>query len=302
MNSNPSKHPSQEGITLHPHLQAALSSLDVNLEEELKRFQQQQKQRQEITVSQAQSEPVPAGVTSSPSQSSSVTAMTEDSSFDPNDDYLASSAELLRNLSHEQDLETLSPTAKSANKPKQFSSQRPKSWHDYLLTPLGVAGMLVFVLAGTLLSMILVDLGQGESRLTQSSPTAEQPETAPPETASEQQTTDTSEIPNRPNLAKDEFIELDVENLVETEPAAELPPSARPSCGARFYCVMVENPTDAEIQKTRQLVPDAYMRPFPNIGEVLQVGAFDTLTRAQELQKTLEDQGLPVAIYRPKGS
>jgi cell division septation protein DedD len=63
---------------------------------------------------------------------------------------------------------------------------------------------------------------------------------------------------------------------------------------------MVENPNQAEYQKIRQLVADAYLRQFPEVGQVLQVAAFKNESQAQDLQKTLDRQGITATIYDPQ--
>jgi len=278
MDSHTQINPKQEKVTLHPKLQIALSSFNVNLEEELDRFQSSQKQRQGVIVSQEQSDS--PSLTSSPSESSFLTETEPDS-------YLASSEELLRTLSQQEE-NTTPPSRKST------PTKQTPVW-SYLFTPLGIAGMLIFILAGTLVSLTLINLGQ--NRLSASSGEVEtlppEPKLESPESSSE----DT--IPNRPNLAADEFVELDQDNLVEAEPATELPPSEKPSCGGNFYCVVVENPNQTEYEKTRQLVADAYLREFPQVGQVLQVGAFDTESRANTLLQRLEEQGITATIYSP---
>lgn len=109
-----------------------------------------------------------------------------------------------------------------------------------------------------------------------------------------------SQIPNRPNLANDEFIDLDTDNLIEAEPAEEVSSQSQPSCDGNFYCVMIENPTQTEYRKTLQIAGDAYLREFPKVGQVLQVGAFDNQSQAEQLQQRLEQQGLSATIYQPE--
>lgn len=285
MDSHTQINPKQEKATLHPKLQIALSSFNVNLEEELDRFQSSQKQRKGIVVSQEQSDS--PSLTSSPSESSFLTETEPETKFDEPDSYLASSEELLRTLSQQE--ENTTPPSRKSTPTKQTSV-----W-SYLFTPLGIAGMLIFILAGTLVSLTLINLG--ENRLSTSSGEVE---TLPPEPKLESPESSSEEtIPNRPNLAADEFVELDQDNLVEAEPATELPPSEKPSCGGNFYCVVVENPNQTEYEKTRQLVADAYLREFPQVGQVLQVGAFDTESRAKTLLQRLEEQGITATIYSP---
>ncbi len=301
--NNASTNAAIEKQILHPKLQAALSSLNINLEEELDCFRQEQKQRQGITLSSKEhsvSSPVPV----SEFQSSLVAQTEEDSEADSPQNYLASSEELLRSLeeSEEWGISSLTETTETKQtNVAQNPSTSTSSWRSYLLTPLGIAGILIFLLSGVLLSMMFINLGQ--SRLSTSSSSSSVDQTLPPEeptiTSEEEEESGLSGIPNRPDLAEDEFIELDVDNLVEAEPLNEVPASAKPSCGGNFYCVMVENPDQTTYQKTRQLVADAYLREFPTIGQVLQVAAFDSESRAEELQQELAEQGVTAVIYNP---
>jgi len=301
MNANDAS-PSSEKESLHPNLQAALSSLNLNLEEELNQFSKEQEQR--ITLSS--SEPTQPAPSSSQMQSSLVPEPQDLADDDESpQSYLASSEELLRSLEESQEWEIPASTEKT---PPTKETEAPKnrecpsaSWRSYLLTPLGVAGILIFFLSGILLSMMFINIGQG--RFSASSPSeTPAPEADPPESPQPTESNEESasaSIPNRPDLAEDEFIELDVENLVEAEPLAEVPVSEKPSCGGNFYCVMVENPDPNQYQRTRQLAPDAYVREFPDVGQVLQVGAFNTESRAEELQQRLEAQGVSAVIYYP---
>ncbi|MDR9405149.1 MAG: hypothetical protein RI580_17150, partial [Halothece sp. Uz-M2-17] len=177
MNPNDfSTNASQDKVTLHPNLQAALSSLNINLKEELERFQQQQKQRKEITLAQSQKES-PSVNDHSPLMSSG-TMLSEDNetsqemNFDLPDSYLASSEELLRHLNGEEDHETFPSTQHLQNQTRQGTNpSSSSSWRDYLLTPLGVAGILIFFLSGTLLSLVLVNFAQ--ARFTSPASTVE---------------------------------------------------------------------------------------------------------------------------------
>jgi hypothetical protein len=318
MNSNASSNPSQQQVTLHPNLQAALSSLDVSLENEIHQFQQHQKQRKALSQSKIASSSSSTSTSSPPEMSPDSSAITtsdweETSQFDEPKGYLASSEELLQKLTQYTETKTSSPEEIPPPNPEEFSQKAStRSWYSYLFTPLGVAGILIFLLSGTLLTMMLINMGEDRFR-TPSSPNSQtnptptpssqvEPPSPPKETES---SSSEPEIPNRPNLAKDEFIDLDLENLVEAEPAdqaaeeIEVPSSITPSCGSNLYCVMVENPSQSEYETTRQLVADAYLRQIPDVGQVLQVGAFDSESRAQELLQKLEQRGVSATIYLP---
>ena len=299
---------SEGNNSLHPNLQAALSHLNVNLDEELNRFQQEQKQRKGITLAPARSNSHNTSeidsIASPPRSMTSETETPETSDVSQLDSYLASSEELLRYLNRETDQENDSAEAAfpNSNNSTAQTQATSSSWRNYLLTPLGIAGILIFFLSGTLVSMILVSFAQtrfastsSPRESTDSSSSAE----AEPSTPESIESSDSS-IPNRPNLANDEFVELDVDNLVEAEPTNEATPAeAPPSCGSEFYCVMVENPNQMQYQRTRQIVPDAYLRDFPEVGQVLQLGAFKSEAQAKALQQRLDEQGITTKIYYP---
>ena len=272
MNHNLSPKNSPEKTKLHPSLETALSNLDINIEEELSRFQQHQKHRRGITQS--------SSLAPSTTELSEDTEAKENTDSNPPETYLASSEELLRSLDQEDAPHPIS----SATRETQKNTSSSSSWRRYLFTPLGIAGILIFVLAGTLFTLILVDIGEG--RLTRSN------------VSPEPETNNSTEIPNRPNLAGDEFADLNENNLVEAKPREEIPAAAKPRCDG-FYCVMVENPSPDEYQQTRQIAGDAYLREFPRVGRVLQVGAFDTEARAKQLQERLEQNGVSATIYLP---
>ncbi|PSO50073.1 MAG: hypothetical protein BRC33_04315 [Cyanobacteria bacterium SW_9_44_58] len=212
--------------------------------------------------------------------------------------YLASSEELLRGLNQTEDAATQDSTASELPQ-----NRNATSWHHYLLTPLGVAGILIFLLSGTLLSIIMINFGQtylSNSASSNSQSTGKSSQSASEPSESNASDESSSQIPNRPNLANDEFIDLDTDNLIEAEPAEEVSSQSQPSCDGNFYCVMIENPTQTEYRKTLQIAGDAYLREFPKVGQVLQVGAFDNQSQAEQLQQRLEQQGLSATIYQPE--
>lgn len=296
---NPNVSQKKEDEMLHPKLQAALTSLNIDLEEELNRFQQSQNQNHRGNISKVQPESSSSGVTDPEVKEGAIARsnVEEHSQGEVPQDYLQSSEELLQELNNSENDNVGSTVEKPPEKTKS-------SWRNYLLTPLGIAGIVIFILSGTLLSLILINLGEITSRQasTSTETTEDESLSAPPkeeETTSEkpEESSPPTKIPNRPNLANDEFIELDTDNLVEVQPKE--PEPSTPSCGGNFYCVIVENPTQTEYNQTLQVTGDGYLREFPEVGEVLQVGAFDTEPRAEELVQRLEQQGISATIYKP---
>lgn len=294
---NPNVSQEKEDEMLHPKLQAALTSLNIDLEEELNRFQQSQKQNHGANLSKVQSESSSSAVRNGELGEAAIARnnVEEHSKEEVPQDYLQSSEELLQELNNSENYNVGSTVAKPPEKTKS-------SWRNYLLTPLGIAGIVIFLLSGTLLSLILINLGEITSRQASTPTETTEDDSLPPPPKKEEATAETPEesspeIPNRPNLANDEFIELDTDNLVEAQPKE--PEPSTPSCGGNFYCVMVENPTQTEYNQTLQVTGDGYLREFPEVGKVLQVGAFDTEARAEELVQRLEQQGISATIYKP---
>ncbi len=294
---NPNVSQEKEDEMLHPKLQAALTSLNIDLEEELNRFQQSQKQNHGANLSKVQPESSSSAGKNGELGEAAIARnnVEEHSKEEVPQDYLQSSEELLQELNNSENYNVGSTVAKPPEKTKS-------SWRNYLLTPLGIAGIVIFLLSGTLLSLILINLGEITSRQASTPTETTEDDSLPPPPKKEEATAETPEesspeIPNRPNLANDEFIELDTDNLVEAQPKE--PEPSTPSCGGNFYCVMVENPTQTEYNQTLQVTGDGYLREFPEVGKVLQVGAFDTEARAEELVQRLEQQGISATIYKP---
>lgn len=295
MNPNSSQ---KEDEMLHPKLQAALTSLNIDLEEELTRFEQSQKPKNHSTISKVEAEDDASAVTSSNLEKSAIASdnhVEDHSQEETPQDYLQSSEELLRELNNSGNYNIESTVEESPEKTES-------SWRTYLLTPLGIAGILIFILSGTLLSLIFINVGEITSRQASTPTETADDESLSPSTEEQESTAESSsppEIADRPNLANDHFAELNTDNLVEAESSPDAAPVETPSCGANFYCVMIENPSESEYNQTLQITGDGYMREFPEVGEVLQVGAFDTEARAEELLQRLEEQGISATIYKP---
>jgi serine/threonine-protein kinase len=75
---------------------------------------------------------------------------------------------------------------------------------------------------------------------------------------------------------------------------AESPPPA----GDKFYYVLVDSTNDRALEQTRKVVPDAYVRNFPQ-GNRIQMGAFLRESEATTLVEQLKQQGISASIYRP---
>lgn len=65
-----------------------------------------------------------------------------------------------------------------------------------------------------------------------------------------------------------------------------------------YYYVVIDFNGISSLENTRKVVPDAYVRDFPN-GVKIQVGALDRPGDAERLVKELQDKGIPAKHYLP---
>jgi hypothetical protein len=227
----------QDPLTSSPNqvLQAALNSLDIDIEQEIFRYRRRQgirrassrglltlgsSPRSDLVTTTTPKYPnpeIPASIVGQlkPSinpqnqtlrSSTAVLARTEANTLPPQD-YLASSEQLLRSLAEEE--------------PKSLKQAKKSGW----LNPLGLAALLVLLVAGGALAYVLypnlwTDLVQGKKD-TQTASTSSNnvaPKTAPKTTST------TSQAVSPPNLASNpDFLDLNLQNLstVATTPSIE---------------------------------------------------------------------------------
>lgn len=109
------------------------------------------------------------------------------------DDYLASSEELLRSIAEE---------------PADLRAERESNLMDTLLTPLGIGSMLLLLLSSVTLGYVIMHpssldglVSQGSSSGENASSTSSEPVAA------------SASIPNSPNLAADEFVDINIGTL-----------------------------------------------------------------------------------------
>lgn len=158
----------------------------------------------------------------------------------PPEDYLASSEELLRSIVEED--------------PELRADREPNSMLDTLLTPLGIGSMMLLLLSSTSLGYVIMNpgsLGFWSAPSRQASPSANQAPSA----------SDTA-APS-PNLASEEFVDLDLDNL-STLPKKSVRPDAKPN--AKTKPNKTANPTARAAAKTgssSQPAPAAPEIPVP---------------------------------------
>lgn len=388
--------PTPTNASLHPALQMALVSLDVQIDAELERYRTARRKTQPSRF--AQSGPViiegqlqqpvvtPPQVTSDdtfedlPADSAAAHEVASDDldapsqppsepfpdTTTPPQDYLES-AERLRQS--EIELETQADASES--KPRR-------------ITPLGVGSILLFLAATATLGYVVfnpesLDRIGLERFLGNETASEGELETEAPEPESDT-TAGEPRLPTSPDLAAEEFVELDLNTLSGLDPEIPEPapsPAASPSPTAPtaaaendgeaaptannapaaegensldnisalltpetsgneeetpaaepeaaednvaetevdtsdrpeptinrdanyygYYFVVVDyNDEAATLDRVRELVPDAYLREFPE-GVKVQVGAFDDTASAENLVERLEDSGVSARVYR----
>ncbi|MEC4893697.1 MAG: SPOR domain-containing protein [Oscillatoria sp. PMC 1051.18] len=244
--------------SLNPVLQAALSSLDVQLEAELARYRRRQPQPsrakqafqehyrskvlnahpEDVTTAQLAIAPETQGEVTEetklsaetglkseqPSSDREVISANEDSSLvhqvqpaeekvepeetineHPPEDYLASSEQLLNTLAEEE--------------PAKEKKTNPLA---SLFTPLGVSSMLVFLVASSLLAWALMP-EEAWSKLGLSGIVSAESETTAPQSLEIKpvvpESPEKTTIPPGPNLATEEFVELNLSTLSNVKPS-----------------------------------------------------------------------------------
>lgn len=172
----------------------------------------------------------------------------------PPDDYLESSEALLRSLTEEQ------------------PQKRKPTNSDSLLSPLGIGSMLLLLVASLTLGYVLFNpkslsvfsfagKSQPNSPPTASTTNVKNTEVAKPQTP-------TTPIPKYPNLATDEFPEVnDPNDVVGLKPKAKPTPTAIPSPVA---AQIPANPLSAPIQQAQRVpgqipTPKATTSPKPEL-------------------------------------
>jgi hypothetical protein len=224
---------------LKPALKVALGSMDVELEAELARYRRLSKKAQPLTPVliadipegkiqeppldvAPESQPPPATPAAAPAPVSSSSA-TPIEGVDPTTippaertsapkDYLDSSEELLR----------------STDEPDVAESAAPKS--SAWLTPLGIGSVLLFLLAAATLGYVMFNRSSLENRGL--NPAASQKDIPNSDRVSPSDSPKASEeqkMPSGPNLASQEFVDLDLNSLSSADPRPEPIPSPIPA-------------------------------------------------------------------------
>lgn len=303
--------------SLHPALQATLNSLDVDLEEELNRYRRQKAGAPapppkglrrnhppktlnliSVTATVTSVPPVPEPVTHppliepatpvEPPQSVSLTVpvpgqLEPDHSVPVPDDYLESSEALLKSLAESEELP-------------------PRSWGwETLRTPLGVGSILLLLMVSATFGLLLRNptwVSELYTQLAQKNPeSVPTPQAAPSPTAA---------VPPVTNLAKPEFVDLNLRTLATlksapagnpTAPGVAVPPP--PGSSESFYFVVVKDSSDRTLAQVKAVAPDAFIRPFPQ-GDYIQLALFLDAPSAERYAQNLQSQGILAQVYQPQ--
>ena len=324
-------------VSLNPVLQAALGSLDVDIEEELARYRRQVADTQAMPPREgaiAIEGETPASVeqmlptgedtlsttfaqTYSPTHSETPPPPSPDLVYPPpaptpTVDNLASSEQLLRSLAESE-----------AQIPFQERRIAAK-----LLTPLGVGLMLLLLLSGATFGYMAMN--QASRSYLESHRNRRTPTPAEPESNSAKSTAEPP-IPNGPNLAADEFVDLNLNNLstLKTSPSqspATVPPALTAQAATQaaiprldgkqrpqdlaptllspaqkqddVYYVLTDYKGDRSLAQAKQIAADAYVLKLPE-GNRIQIAAFLKESEAQEFVKKVQQQGIAAWVYRP---
>ena len=309
-------------VPLNPVLQAALGSLDVDIEEELARYRRQVADTQSMPLgggARAIDGETPASVdqmlptgedalsttfaqTYSPTHSETPPPPSPDLVYPPpaptpTVDNLASSEQLLRSLAESE--------AQIPPKERRIAAN--------LLTPLGVGLMLLLLLSGATFGYMAMN--QASRSYLESHRNRRTPTPADRESNSAKSTA-SPPIPNGPNLAADEFVDLNLNNLstLKTSPSQSaaiprLDGKQRPQDLAPtlltpaqkqddVYYVMTDYFGDRSLAQARKIAADAYVLKLPE-GNRIQIAAFLKESEAQEFVKKVQQQGIAAWVYRP---
>jgi hypothetical protein len=175
-------------------------------------------------------------------------ALANPDEYDQPDDYLASSEELLRGMVEEE---------------KALRTEREPALLDTLLTPLGIGSMLLLLLSSVTLGYIIMNPSSlsflNLDVMSNNQPVT--PEAQNDNAAVSTQNLNGSGIPNSPNLANEEFVDLDLDTLgtLPTDrpsPANSAPaPTSQPSATNPAVSPAAMQPPTAATQADLPTVP-----------------------------------------------
>ena len=294
-----------------PLLKAALKSLNLQLEEELARYQQRRTERSPDAVLLASIEDEELSSEASDQNAANVSLITQDN-LSPTPPQSSPDSSL--------DFET------SVQALVQLASTHQT---NRLLTPLGVGSIFLALVASVLLGTVLIapdlriSLGRSDQDSDQTEPLYElfsleeskdnlssnrdSANSSPPSSSvvpADAQPEGTQEYSDLASALLPPSIRPQMQpqnaSLTETSPilksAAQLPDA---SIDANKYYVVVEYTNKAALQQAQSAVKDAQLKKFPQ-GVRIQMGAFNEQKAANQLVERLKQQGISASIYRPR--
>ena len=303
-----------------PLLKTALKSLNLQLEEELVRYQQRRTERSPDAVLLASIEDKELSSEASDQNAQSVS------------DHPAEPVSLV----HQEELSPTPPQSSpdssldtfeaSVQALVQLASTHQKT--NRLLTPLGVGSIFLALVASVLLGTVLIapdlrigldrsdqdtdqtepsyelfSLEESKDNLSSNRDSANSSTPSSPVVPAEAQPDDTQEYSDLASALLPPSLRPQIQpqdaSLTETSPilktATQLPDA---SIEANKYYVVVEYADKAALQQAQSAVKDAQLKKFPQ-GVRIQMGAFNDQKAANQLVERLKQQGISASIYRP---
>ena len=301
-----------------PLLKAALKSLNLQLEEELARYQQRRTERSPDAVLLASIEDEELSSEASDQNAQSVS------------DHPAEPVSLV----HQEDLSP-TPFQSSPDSSLDFEASlqalaqlAPNQKTNRLLTPFGVGSIFLVLVASVLLGTALIapDLRIGLGRSDQDSDQTEPSyELFSLEESNDNNSSNRDLAIASPPSSSVVPAEIQPDGTQEYSDLASalLPPSLRPQIqpqntsltetspilksatqlpdapvDVNKYYVLVEYANKAALQQAQSAVKDAQLKKFPQ-GVRIQMGAFNEQKAANQLVERLKQQGISASIYRP---
>ncbi|PSO78668.1 MAG: hypothetical protein BRC44_10450 [Cyanobacteria bacterium QS_4_48_99] len=249
---------------INPILQAALGSLDLQLEEEIARYRHQQAKQAKQSSTAIPSE----------------------------------QREKLHATSAQEGEASESPQ----KSPEQQKESTKGSANHNWLTPLKVGSVLAALAGGTLLGAALFgweSLSPFESKLSRTAqtnsdsttPNQKITETTPEREPSTHKSVDL-EITPPPNPEASSSSSPTPRQSQPSSPAANVLSAPQSS---NYYYVLVDYAGDRSLEQAQKIVPGAFVRDFPT-GTQIQMGAFKQESGAQALAERLNKQGISAFV------
>ena len=315
---------SPQTSSINPVLRTALASLDLNLEAELRRYQDYKRKKPSQNRVSSRHNPV---------ISPKSTATRDRTSY---------GQEQVASLVHQPNLEQLSSKDDRVPSPEDYLksseklllslaegellTERKQLLLNPVATPLGTSSMFIFLLAAALFSLAFIPSEIFPKFPLLASLINNPTDLAEPKLEAsamlEQKT-----LPQNPNLAVTESVELNLQNLSTLKAAktdrvdapsyssktksSDLTTALIPSSleqtsvtnttkgkSSTYYYVLADYNGDKSLAKARKIVADAYVWQFPQ-GKRIQLGAFYYQAEAARLVSELKAKGILASVYHP---